>query len=99
MEAVVLAACVGLLITLPFLEDQLMSSGMVLLCRGEVERAGRKLWPVLAGADDGDTLGVVPFFGSVVEAPPLILRGSSEKILPRGGDGSALRRFLREGVT
>lgn len=40
MEAVVLAACVGLLITLRFLEDQLMSSGMVLLCRGEVERAG-----------------------------------------------------------
>lgn len=60
MEAVVLAACVGLLITLRCLQDQLMSSGTVFLCTGEVERAGQKPWPVLARADDGNTLEPFP---------------------------------------
>jgi hypothetical protein len=31
---------------------------------------------VLPRANDGDTLGVFPFLGSVVKAPPLILQDS-----------------------
>jgi hypothetical protein len=35
--------------------------------------------PVLPGADDGNTLGDVPFLGSVVKAPPVILWDSYEE--------------------
>ena len=57
--------------------------GAALLCMYEVVCVGQKCWPMSIGADDGDTLGVVPFLRSVVNMPPLILCDSSKETLPR----------------